>query len=131
MASTVVSLWPCVFCRLDLEFLGKHVDSGTVARLEAVAETPFKRLSYTEAVEILEEVVRSKKKKFEFPVRHTCAPRMPLPVADLCWCSFVLRWTGGVFVTHQLGRVADMPPTAGVGTASAQQRLTGRLAARR
>ena len=85
-----VTEWPaplsaCGFvckCRLDLEFLGKQVDSGTVARLEAVAETPFKRLSYTEAVEILEEVVRSQKKKFEFPVRLTCAPRVLLPVAD-------------------------------------------------
>ncbi|KAK9832624.1 hypothetical protein WJX81_004893 [Elliptochloris bilobata] len=56
-------------CRLDLEFLGKQVDSGAIARLEAVADTPFKRLSYTEAVGILEEVVRSKKKKFEFPVK--------------------------------------------------------------
>ena len=73
-AGAIVSLRPRTRRRLDLEFLGKQVDSGTVARLEAVAETPFKRLSYTEAIEILEEVVRSKKKKFEFPVRLFCAP---------------------------------------------------------
>ena len=54
--------------RADLDFLVKQVDAGAIARLESVASTPFKRLSYTEAVEILEEVVRSKKKKFEFPV---------------------------------------------------------------
>ena len=58
----------------DLEFLGKQADAGAIARLEAVAATPFKRLSYTEAVEILEEVVRSKKKKFEFPVRPPESP---------------------------------------------------------
>jgi len=45
------------------------VDKTAVERLEHVASTPFKRLSYTEAVEILEGVVRDKKKKFEFPVR--------------------------------------------------------------
>jgi len=33
-----------------------------------VIETPFKRLAYTEAVEILEEHIKSKKAKFEFPV---------------------------------------------------------------
>ncbi len=45
------------------------MDKTAVERLEHVAYTPFKRLSYTEAVEILEGVVRDKKKKFEFPVR--------------------------------------------------------------
>ncbi len=45
------------------------MDKTAVERLEHVASTPFKRLSYTEAVEILEGVVRDKKKKFEFPVR--------------------------------------------------------------
>lgn len=34
-------------------------------RLEHVASTPFKRVSYTEAVEILVKAVREKKKKFE------------------------------------------------------------------
>ena len=42
-------------------------------RLEHVAATPFKRLSYTDAIAILEEVVRSKKKKFQYPVHH-CSP---------------------------------------------------------
>ena len=45
------------------------VDKGAVERLEHVAATPFKRLSYTEAVAILEDVVRTKKKKFQYPVR--------------------------------------------------------------
>ena len=65
------------------------MDAGTIARLEAVAATPFKRLSYTEAIEILEEVVRSKKKKFEFPVRLLCALRRLLPVAGRCCFSCV------------------------------------------
>lgn len=33
-----------------------------------VANSSFKRVSYTEAIEILEGVVKSGKKKFEFPV---------------------------------------------------------------
>jgi aspartyl/asparaginyl-tRNA synthetase len=32
------------------------------------ANTPFERITYTRAIEILEEVVKSKKKKFEFAV---------------------------------------------------------------
>ena len=63
-------------CRDDLEFINKQVDKGAIARLEHVAATPFKRLTYTEAVEILEGVVRDKKKKFEFPVHFLLyAPR--------------------------------------------------------
>ena len=74
--------WPGARCRLDLEFLGKQVGSDTIARLEGVAETSFKRLSYTEAIEILEEVVRSKKKKFEFPVRLYVPVKISVPVAE-------------------------------------------------
>jgi len=58
--------------RQDLGFITSMVDKGAVERLEHVAATPFKRLSYTDAVAILEDVVRSKKKKFQYPVR--CAP---------------------------------------------------------
>ena len=54
--------------RDDLEFVAKMVDKGAIDRLQHVASTPFKRLTYTEAIEILEGVVRDGKKKFEFPV---------------------------------------------------------------
>ncbi len=58
-----------MFCRRpDLEFINKQVDSGAIARLQQIAHTPFERVTYTRAIEILEEVVKSKKKKFEFPV---------------------------------------------------------------
>lgn len=56
-------------CKPDLEFIVKMVDKGAVERLEQVASSPFKRVSYTEAIDILKEVVASGKKKFEFPVR--------------------------------------------------------------
>lgn len=55
-------------CRDDLEFVAKMVDKGAIDRLQHVASTPFKRLTYTEVIEILEGVVRDGKKKFEFPV---------------------------------------------------------------
>lgn len=56
-------------CREDMAFIDKMVDKTATERLRLVASTPFKRLSYTEAIEILEEVVKSKKKKFVYPVR--------------------------------------------------------------
>ena len=55
-------------CRGDLKFIVEQIDKTAVQRLEHVAKTPFKRLSYTEAVEILEEAIKTKKKKFEFKV---------------------------------------------------------------
>lgn len=60
--------WLLDHCMEDLEFINKMIDKTALDRLRHVAETPFKRLSYTDAVEILEGVVRDKKKKFEFPV---------------------------------------------------------------
>lgn len=55
-------------CRADLEFMVAMIDNTAIERLEQVASTPFKRVSYTEAVEILEGVVRDGTKKFEYPV---------------------------------------------------------------
>ncbi|MGD9493120.1 MAG: asparagine--tRNA ligase [Bacteroidales bacterium] len=51
-------------CYDDLEFLQKMYDKELIARLKGVVETPFKRLAYTEAVEIL----MKSGQKFEFPV---------------------------------------------------------------
>lgn len=44
------------------------MDNGLIARLDNVAGNEFKRLTYTEAIEILEKV----KDKFEFPVYWGC-----------------------------------------------------------
>ena len=60
--------WCLVACRGDLKFIVEQIDKTAVQRLEHVAKTPFKRLSYTEAVEILEDAIKNKKKKFEFKV---------------------------------------------------------------
>ncbi len=48
----------------DLEFLNEHYDKELIARLESIVQTPFVRLSYTNAIEIL----LNSGKKFEFPV---------------------------------------------------------------
>ena len=51
-------------CRDDLEFLNKMYDNELIARLESVVKLAFKRLTYTEAIEIL----KASGEKFEFPV---------------------------------------------------------------
>ena len=51
-------------CKEELDFLNKFVDTGLLDRLNNVVGNEFKRLTYTEAIEILEKV----KDKFEFPV---------------------------------------------------------------
>lgn len=55
-------------CPEELEFLNKFVDNGLLARLDNVANNEFKRLTYTEAISILEKV----KDRFEFPVYWGC-----------------------------------------------------------
>ncbi len=48
----------------DLAFFEKHVDKDCVARLTTMVESKFERMTYTEAVRVLEQ----SGKKFEFPV---------------------------------------------------------------
>ena len=42
-------------CKDDLEFLNNQYDKELLVRLQSVIEKPFKRLSYTEAVDILKQ----------------------------------------------------------------------------
>jgi asparaginyl-tRNA synthetase len=51
-------------CLEDLEFFNKWVDEGLLARLESVAGSDFRRITYTEAVAALERADT----EFEFPV---------------------------------------------------------------
>ncbi|WP_349264107.1 asparagine--tRNA ligase [Longimicrobium sp.] len=48
----------------DMAFFDERIQPGVVKRLETLVESPFERMSYTEAVRRLQE----SKKKFEFPV---------------------------------------------------------------
>jgi asparaginyl-tRNA synthetase len=51
-------------CPDDMQFFADRIDSGVIDRLTAVVEKPFERLTYSEAVDILEKSGQS----FEFPV---------------------------------------------------------------
>ena len=51
-------------CREDLEFLNKMIDKDLIERLQFVLDNSFVRLTYTEAIKILEAADR----KWEFPV---------------------------------------------------------------
>ena len=51
-------------CPADLEFFDQHIDKGLIARLRAVVESDFERMTYTEAVSRLQASGQS----FEFPV---------------------------------------------------------------
>ena len=52
-------------CAEDMEFFDKFVSPGVLERLQHITSTPFERVSYTEAVSILEKA----DKVFEFPVQ--------------------------------------------------------------
>ncbi|QOJ15923.1 MAG: asparagine--tRNA ligase [Planctomycetia bacterium] len=51
----------------DMRFFEERIEKGLIARLRHVLETPFRRLPYTEAVELLRRAA-DKGAKFEFPV---------------------------------------------------------------
>jgi asparaginyl-tRNA synthetase len=51
-------------CDEDMQFFAEHVDKAVIGRLKNVVERDFRRLSYTEAIELL----KSSGKQFEFPV---------------------------------------------------------------
>ena len=53
-------------CAEDLAFFAKYVDKGLLERLQFVAERPFQRVSYTEAVRLLE----ASGPAFEYPVAY-------------------------------------------------------------
>ena len=52
-------------CPEELEFFNKFIDPGLLDRLKKVASSEFGRVSYTEAVKLLEE----SGKKFDYPVK--------------------------------------------------------------
>ena len=52
-------------CPDDMDFFNTRIDKSVLATLEHVIQAPFERVTYTEAIRILEESGRS----FEFPVR--------------------------------------------------------------
>lgn len=54
--------WLLEKCLDDMEFMAKSYDKSCIDRLRMVASTPFVRITYTEAVELLEEAVRGGKK---------------------------------------------------------------------
>jgi asparaginyl-tRNA synthetase len=51
-------------CQQDLEFFNERIDKGVLETLEHVATSAFERITYTEAVRILEQANRT----WEFPV---------------------------------------------------------------
>lgn len=51
-------------CTEDLEFFNKRIDKTVHSRIEEVIDKPFERMTYTEAVAVLEKSGQ----KFEFPV---------------------------------------------------------------
>jgi asparaginyl-tRNA synthetase len=51
-------------CSDDLQLFNEHIDKTTIATLEKIVDTDFRRLPYTEAVEIL----KASGERFEFPV---------------------------------------------------------------
>ena len=55
-------------CADELEMLNKFVDKGLLERLHHVATSEFARVSYTDAISILEEAI-SQGEKFSYPVK--------------------------------------------------------------
>ncbi len=55
-------------CAQDIEFFNEHINKTLKERLQHVVQEQFERITYTQAIDILEKAP----KKFEFPVRWGC-----------------------------------------------------------
>lgn len=55
-------------CPEEMEFFDKFISKGVLERLQKVVDTPFERITYTEAVNTLQKCGR----QFEFPVTWGC-----------------------------------------------------------
>ena len=64
--------WALTKCKEDLAFFDKRIQPGLIASLEAVANAKFTRISYTEAIEILEKDAADGKVKFEYKPYWGC-----------------------------------------------------------
>ncbi|MFA6527105.1 MAG: asparagine--tRNA ligase [Candidatus Babeliales bacterium] len=60
--------WVLEKCPADMEFFDKFISNGLIERLRHVVNSPFERLTYTEAIEILLKA----DKKFAYPVVWGC-----------------------------------------------------------
>jgi asparaginyl-tRNA synthetase len=52
--------------KADIEFFDSRIEKGLIKRLQHVVDSPFKRISYTECIEILERDMKDKSKKLKF-----------------------------------------------------------------
>ena len=52
----------------EMAFFNQFVDKGLLERLHHIVDSDFGRVTYTEAIEILEEAVKTKKVEFQYPV---------------------------------------------------------------
>lgn len=80
--------WLLDNCLDDMEFMADKFDKSCIDRLRMVSSTPFERITYTKAVEVLEEAVKggkvfenkvewgidlaSEHERFAFPVILAC-----------------------------------------------------------
>jgi len=53
----------------DMAFFDLRIEKGLIDRLKHIIESPFRRLPYTEAIDILEKAQASGDAKFEFPIQ--------------------------------------------------------------
>ncbi len=56
-------------CADDMEFFNQRIDKTVLETAENIISNDFERISYTEAVSLLERAITNKDKTFEFPVK--------------------------------------------------------------
>jgi asparaginyl-tRNA synthetase len=56
-------------CPEEMAFFDRFVEKGLLEKLKKLVKSEFKNITYTKAIEILEEHIKEGKVKFEFPVK--------------------------------------------------------------
>ncbi|XP_037480872.1 asparagine--tRNA ligase, cytoplasmic 1-like [Triticum dicoccoides] len=60
--------WLLEHCRAEMEFMVKHHDEAAIERLELASSTPLERISYTKAVEMLQDADKIFENKVEWGI---------------------------------------------------------------
>lgn len=93
--------WLLDHCFDDMEFMAKNYDKSCINRLRMVASTPFERITYTEAVELLEVAVKEGKhfeNKVEWGIDLASEHERYADCSCACNCFIIKVWDGGVLI---------------------------------
>lgn len=118
-------------CEMDLEFFNKFVDKTVKQRLQKVAEQPFARISYAEAIRLLQIEIAKDPSRWTYPDLHFGSDLQTeherwLAESKFGGCVFVHDYPRGIksFYMRDNAIASDASHGSGEGESSSADRRT-------